>query len=244
MCVAVLGRSWASRRLLEQSDFVRRELETVLDRGIPVIPVLVEGAELPSDDQVPASLRPLLTRQAATLDSGSDFKLHMQRLIQAIRDIREEHSGHQPHRVKEDARGGIKKRIDRLLTFKLGVGKHLLTFSIGFAALLSLGLALAKLKSDANAREEAARLALVQRAEEATKLQAQLDEQAKRVDYLLAQLSSAQDEKTRVELAARLADAQKTQTRLQTAASAGAGAMPKSRPACKCQPGDPLCSCL
>jgi hypothetical protein len=247
VCVAVLGRSWASQRLLEQSDLVRRELETALDRGIPVIPVLVEGAELPPHDRVPTSLHPLLTRQATTLTSGSDFKLHIRRLIRAIRDIREERHGQPAAFVDEDvhesARGRAKNRIRRLLTFKFGVGKHLMTFSVGFAA-LSLGLMFAKLKYDANAREEAARLALVQQAEEAKKLQAQVAEQSQKVNELRAQLASVQDDRTRAELSARLADAQKRAAGLRVGAAAGGGPVLKSPKTCNCQPGDPICSCL
>ena len=85
ICVAIVGRSWVSERLNDEADFVRLELEIALRRRIPVIPVLVEGAELPKRAQIPAELGPLLRRQALRVVSGSDFRAHMHRLVQAIR---------------------------------------------------------------------------------------------------------------------------------------------------------------
>jgi hypothetical protein len=90
LCIAVLGPRWASPRLAQANDFVRLELETMLSRGIPVIPVLVEGGQVPQPEQLPGTLHPLLRRQAVRIDSGADFRMHMQRLVQAIRRIREE----------------------------------------------------------------------------------------------------------------------------------------------------------
>lgn len=89
LCIAVLGPRWPSERLNEESDLVRIELETVLARGIPLIPVLVEGARLPDPAQIPPTLFPLLRRQAMQVDSGADFRVHVQRLVQAIKLVRE-----------------------------------------------------------------------------------------------------------------------------------------------------------
>ncbi len=86
--VAVIGRTWASPRLHEPKDLVRLELEYILRKGTPLIPVLVEGAQLPKPDDLPPSLRPLLTRNAIEIDSGGDFKPHMRRLIGAIKTLR------------------------------------------------------------------------------------------------------------------------------------------------------------
>ena len=52
--IAVIGRNWNSiadrdnrRRLDDPDDFVRIEIEAALERGIRVIPVLVDGATMP-----------------------------------------------------------------------------------------------------------------------------------------------------------------------------------------------------
>jgi hypothetical protein len=73
--LVVIGPRWTSladangvRRLDDADDFVRLEVEAALGRDIPVVPVLVQGAAMPRRDELPASLAPLVTRQAATLD--------------------------------------------------------------------------------------------------------------------------------------------------------------------------------
>src|SRR6185436_11249869 len=105
-----------------------------------------------------------------------------------------------------------------------------------------------KIKPDAEAREAATRAALVQQAEEAKKLQAQLAEQSQKVNDLMGQLGAAQDEKTRAELRQKIQDEQRKRDDLvrQKAPSKGGGgeAAPKAAKPCNCQPGDPLCSCL
>lgn len=70
-CIAVIGPHWTSikgpdgtRRLDNPADYVRIELEAALGRDIPVVPVLVDGAEMPRASDVPASLAKLLRRQA------------------------------------------------------------------------------------------------------------------------------------------------------------------------------------
>ena len=88
VCVAILGVRWISKRLEDENDFVRVELEAALSRGVPIIPVLVEGANLPKQDQIPNSLHDLLKHQALRVDSGADFKAHVQRLVLAIQRTR------------------------------------------------------------------------------------------------------------------------------------------------------------
>ena len=73
--LVVIGPRWLSlraadgtRRLDDANDFVRLEIETALGRGIPTVPVLVQGATLPRAEEVPGSLAPLLTRQTVELD--------------------------------------------------------------------------------------------------------------------------------------------------------------------------------
>ena len=73
--LVVIGPRWTaltkadgSRRLDDPNDYVRREVEAALGRSIPVVPVLVQGAKLPSAADLPPSLAPLLKRQTASLD--------------------------------------------------------------------------------------------------------------------------------------------------------------------------------
>ena len=72
--LGVIGREWATvtsasgrPRLDDPDDFVRLELESALARDIPVIPTLVQGAEVPSARELPPSLSPLPGRQGIEL---------------------------------------------------------------------------------------------------------------------------------------------------------------------------------
>lgn len=60
--LAVIGPGWAgagpvgSRRIDEPGDWVREEVATALERGIPVVPVLLDGARRPAELGLPADL--------------------------------------------------------------------------------------------------------------------------------------------------------------------------------------------
>ena len=73
--LVLIGPQWLNaldsrgrRRLDQANDFVRLELGTALARpGVRVVPVLIDGTELPTEDALPAELHPLLRRQALSL---------------------------------------------------------------------------------------------------------------------------------------------------------------------------------
>ena len=89
--VALIGRDWlgttdaaGNRRLENANDFVRIELASALRRDIPVIPVLVRGAKMPSADQLPDDLKELHYRNAVEL-THARWKSDVQFLIRALR---------------------------------------------------------------------------------------------------------------------------------------------------------------
>jgi hypothetical protein len=69
--VVLIGKKWLaelnSRLGRPEPDFVRIEIATALKLGKRVIPVLLQGAELPSAASLPDDLRALVNRQAITL---------------------------------------------------------------------------------------------------------------------------------------------------------------------------------
>jgi TIR domain-containing protein len=70
LVLAVIGRDWLAelnRRLADEDDVLRHELETALRRGVSVIPVLTEGARMPRSDELPRSLALLSEYQAFEL---------------------------------------------------------------------------------------------------------------------------------------------------------------------------------
>jgi hypothetical protein len=89
--LAVVGRDWLGsknasglRRLDDETDFVRLEIASALQLDIPVVPVLVRGARMPSADQLPADLRELAYRNAVEL-THARWKSDVRVLIQALR---------------------------------------------------------------------------------------------------------------------------------------------------------------
>jgi hypothetical protein len=87
--LAVIGRQWltgeAGRRDPDDTrDYVRIEVEAALQRGIPVIPVLVQGAAIPADGELPQSLQTLAYRNGISVRADPDFHQDMERLIKGI----------------------------------------------------------------------------------------------------------------------------------------------------------------
>jgi serine/threonine protein kinase len=89
--LAVIGDAWVSvvgasgkRRLDDPDDYVRIEIEAALRREIPVIPVLVSSAPVPTPAELPESLRQLSFRNAAPIRPDPDFHTDMDRLIVGI----------------------------------------------------------------------------------------------------------------------------------------------------------------
>jgi formylglycine-generating enzyme required for sulfatase activity len=91
--IALIGPQWLAtpdghggRRLDDENDFVRIELRTALQRGIRVVPVLLNGAVMPRTSDLPADLQPLLRRQALELDFRR-FDADIARLVGSLRRL-------------------------------------------------------------------------------------------------------------------------------------------------------------
>jgi len=91
---AIVGREWAGpqkrrgpSRIDEESDWVRIEIEAALKRNIPLIPVLVNGADMPKPSKLPDAIRPFAFRQALVVRNGRDFHSNVDYLIKSIESI-------------------------------------------------------------------------------------------------------------------------------------------------------------
>jgi TIR domain len=71
VCIPVIGQRWRPERLRDKDDPVRLELETALNGNKAMIPVLVDGANLPAISDLPPSLKDLPSWQAIWLDHRS-----------------------------------------------------------------------------------------------------------------------------------------------------------------------------
>jgi hypothetical protein len=90
--IAIVGPEWTgppggANRLENEADPVRLEVEAALHKGVPIVPVLTLGAEMPASSQLPNSLKDFAYRNALRLDAGQDFDVHITRLLRALDDL-------------------------------------------------------------------------------------------------------------------------------------------------------------
>jgi hypothetical protein len=104
--LVLIGNTWASetapdgtRRLDDPRDFVRVEIATALAAGLPVVPVLVEGAQMPGEDRLPPDLQGLARRQAVEL-SEARWEYDTGRLVETVARVARlaPRGGRRPHR--------------------------------------------------------------------------------------------------------------------------------------------------
>lgn len=92
--LALIGPGWldardasGARRIDNPADWVRIEIETALKTpGLQVVPVLVNGARMPREDELPESLRRLARFNAAVVRRDPDFHVDMTRIVAALKD--------------------------------------------------------------------------------------------------------------------------------------------------------------
>lgn len=90
-CIVVIGRGWLQatdekgvRRLDKKSDFVRIEIESALEQGCAVIPVMVMGAKMPAEQDLPDTIRELAYRNGTVVRPDPDFTHDVARLIRGL----------------------------------------------------------------------------------------------------------------------------------------------------------------
>lgn len=87
--LVVIGRDWLTirdpdtgeRRLDQAVDFVRYEIETALQRNIPVIPLFLDGLRMLPAAELPESIQALTKRQGQSIRRAPDFDADITRLI-------------------------------------------------------------------------------------------------------------------------------------------------------------------
>lgn len=93
LLVAVIGRDWLGRRenaparIMNAADPVRVEIETAMRSSVPILPVLIDGAMMPDPEQLPDSIKEFAFLNALEIESGRDFKVHIQRLFGAVAQL-------------------------------------------------------------------------------------------------------------------------------------------------------------
>ena len=116
--IALIGEEWltiedagGARRIDDPTDIHRLELEAALARGVRVIPALVQDAELPTPEQLPGPLRPLVARQSVEL-SDDRWDYDVNRLVDVLERVlsEEEESGEVPRWRRRLRRGWSRMR--------------------------------------------------------------------------------------------------------------------------------------
>ena len=82
--LVVIGTEWGTPRLEDPEDYVRREVEVALSHGVPVLPVMVGGAEIPKKSELPESIWPLTKQNGQSVRPDPDFHKDMARLTREL----------------------------------------------------------------------------------------------------------------------------------------------------------------
>jgi hypothetical protein len=91
--LALIGPNWldvrdkqGNRRLDNPADVLRIEIGTALQRDIPVIPILLDGARMPEPDELPKDLEELSVRNGIDIRHAS-FRSDMDKLIRGLKGV-------------------------------------------------------------------------------------------------------------------------------------------------------------
>lgn len=85
--LSVIGPRWLTTRLHDPRDWVRIEIESAIRRKIPVIPVLVEGADLPPPLELPETISSIVTNLKHSIDVGQGFHANRSDLARAVETV-------------------------------------------------------------------------------------------------------------------------------------------------------------
>jgi hypothetical protein len=154
--LALMGRQWLDlkgpdgrRRLDDAGDFVRLETAAALRRDIPVVPVLVQGAKMPTEVQLPDDLKDLAFRNGVELTHArweSDVQLLVAALAKHVQPLPKPALAPAQPAVRAAAPGpapvqALASMPDPAATAASGAGRRTLVIAGGVAAaLLVVGL--------------------------------------------------------------------------------------------------------
>ncbi len=114
--LVLIGPSWMEMadRLHSDSDMVRMEIANSLDRGIPVVPVLVDGTALPDVDDLPDDVSELVDRQAAEIGHRT-YKSDIEDIVARL-NLRGRNAAQVPDPGSGQAAGTLRDGLKRFLS--------------------------------------------------------------------------------------------------------------------------------
>ncbi len=90
--LVVIGPHWlesrgpsGARRIDDPDDFVRSEILFALKSSATVIPLLVEGAVMPAQAEIPENIRRLATLNGTQIRRDPDFRRDMARVVRELK---------------------------------------------------------------------------------------------------------------------------------------------------------------
>jgi cellulose biosynthesis protein BcsQ len=157
VALVLIGHGWAnafdnrSNNNGKAIDYVRMEVEEIVQSKIVAVPILLDGAQLPRSDEIPLAVRGILTRNALPLNHVS-FDQDSHRIIETVRSHllepkkRGENDPEQPASLfgreaqgrDTDALASSKIPIIQSANFKGGTSKTFTIVNLGLA--FSVGL--------------------------------------------------------------------------------------------------------
>jgi hypothetical protein len=125
--IALIGKQWLTikdkggkLRLNNPEDFVRIEIATALKRNIRVIPVLVDGVDMPQPNELPENLKALARRNALQVNHHS-FNPDVYRLIEHTKSALNE--AEESRVMKVQALQAAREKAEREVAEKLAQEK-------------------------------------------------------------------------------------------------------------------------
>jgi formylglycine-generating enzyme required for sulfatase activity len=88
--LVVIGDYWIDllkQRLGDQEDIVRIEIQTALEKKIPIVPILVGNASIPCKNDLPPKLSELTYMQAVEVRAGPDYDAHLKQMIRRLDNL-------------------------------------------------------------------------------------------------------------------------------------------------------------
>jgi hypothetical protein len=89
--IVIIGQQWLTiqdkkgcRRLDDHEDLLRLEIALALERGIPVVPVTVDGASMPPKENLPNDIQNLVGRNGISVEDDPRFDADVKRLISGL----------------------------------------------------------------------------------------------------------------------------------------------------------------
>jgi hypothetical protein len=124
--LAVIGPNWlearddtGARRLDDPNDYVRIEIGAALQRNIPVIPLLLYGAEVPKPTQLPEDLKELAMRNGLDVRHAS-FHSDLDKLVRGLKaqlgqDDAEKRRAEEERRRQDEPRRDVEPQLKEQL---------------------------------------------------------------------------------------------------------------------------------